>query len=76
MCGMEWPLGGKAEWEVKCDSTFQKYFVWHLWQICGKLSIIKAHTSACKATFLFVIMFISSYNHTTTCGASRNCLVP
>lgn len=22
MCGMEWPLGGKVEWEIKCNSVF------------------------------------------------------
>jgi len=70
---MEWPLGGKAEQEVKCDSAFPKCF--HLSGSCGKLSGLQRHTAFCfKATFLFV--FPSAYNRNATCGASRNCLIP
>ncbi|PKU32829.1 serine threonine-protein phosphatase 2b catalytic subunit beta isoform- hypothetical protein [Limosa lapponica baueri] len=42
MYGVERPLGGKAEQEVKCDSAFQKYF--NLSGICGKLSGLQRHT--------------------------------
>lgn len=39
MCGMEWPLGGKAKQEVKCDCFSEIFsFVWHLWEVCVKLS--------------------------------------
>lgn len=24
MCGMKWPLGGKVEWEIKCNSVFSE----------------------------------------------------
>lgn len=76
---MEWPLGGKAEQEVKCDSAFQKYF--HLSGCCGRFvgncqDYKGTLTSTCKATFLFVIVFLSSYNYNATCGANRNFLIP
>lgn len=75
MCGVESPLGGKAKQEVKRDSAFQKYFC--LSGICGR-SVGNCQdykgtlTSTCKATFLFVIVFLSSYNHSATCGTSKN----
>lgn len=58
---MEWPLGGKAEQEVKCDSAFHKYF--HLSGCCGRFvgncqDYKGTLTSTCKATFLFVIVFL------------------
>lgn len=76
MCGMSWPLGGKAEWQIRCSSAFSVMllFEWHLWEIWGKLSALWRHADFCLQGCTSVIPLTSS-SHYATCGASTNCLL-